>query len=74
LEIWLGSIQNVIAMVHVQTWYVMLFVALIFSVQVSAELPVDLDEADEEQKIGSPLVLYVFGRGCVHLYPKPLTN
>ena len=44
-----------------------------FFVQVSAELPVDSDEADEEQKRGSPLVLYVFGRGYVHLSSMSLT-
>jgi hypothetical protein len=33
--------------------------------QVSAELPMDSDEADEEKKKGCPVVLYVFGRGSV---------
>jgi hypothetical protein len=37
--------------------------------QVSAELPMDSDEADEEKKKGCPLVLYVFGRGSVPSTP-----
>jgi hypothetical protein len=44
-----------------------------FSCQVSAELPVDLDEADEEKKRGSPLVLYVFGRGYVQCSASPIS-
>jgi hypothetical protein len=35
--------------------------------QVAAELAMDSDEADEEKKKGSPLILYVFGRGYVQL-------
>ena len=42
---------------------------------VNVELPVDSAEADEEHRTpGGRTLLYVFSRGCVHIFLKPSTT